>query len=50
MVHTRAMATGVAIMGITNRPRRMPLRGRRELKTSAASVPKTSGRTTARKV
>ncbi len=46
MVQTSAMATGVAIIGRMNTPRRKPRSGNLAWNTQAASVPRISGSTT----
>ena len=46
MVHTRAIATGVAIIGMMNSARSRPRPGKRAWKTTAAKVPSTSGSST----
>ena len=50
MVHTSAMATGVAIIGMMNNPRRKPRSGNFWWNTTAANVPNTSGSSTDKKV
>ena len=47
MVHTRAMATGVAIIGRMNTVRASPRKAKRWLKHTAANTPSTVGRITA---
>ena len=46
MVQTNAIATGVAIIGMMNSPRRKPRKGNWVWKTTAAMVPRMSGSTT----
>ena len=46
MVHTSAIATGVAIIGMMKTPRRKPRSGNFWWNTTAANVPKISGRIT----
>ena len=46
MVQTSAIATGVAIIGMMKRPRRKPRPGNLAWNTTAAKVPKTSGKNT----
>ena len=50
MVQTSAMATGVAIIGIMKMARSKPRSGNSRWNTTAAATPRTTGRTTARKV
>ncbi len=46
IVHTSAIATGVAIIGMMKRPRRKPRIGNLLWNITAAKVPNASGRTT----
>jgi hypothetical protein len=50
MVQTSAIATGVAIIGMTKSARTKPRNGKFAWKISAAINPKMSGSTTAKKV